>query len=48
MCLQWRRALAANTLTLAAFIVVEMLYQHDAQARHYEIVFMVAANEVGA
>jgi len=47
-CLQWRRALFANLLTLFAFIVVEVLYQPDPQARLYEITFMFAANAVGA
>jgi len=47
-CLQWRRALFANLLTLFAFIVMEVLYQPDAQARLYQIIFMFAANAVGA
>jgi diguanylate cyclase (GGDEF)-like protein len=47
-CLQWWRALASNLLTLFAFIVMEMLFQTDPQARMYQIVFMFAANAVGA
>ena len=47
-CLQWWRALTANGITLVAFIAMEMLYQQDAQARMYQIIFMVAANAVGA
>lgn len=47
-CLQWRRALIANLLTLGAFIVMEVLYQPDPQARMYQMIFMVAANAVGA
>ncbi len=47
-CLQWWRALVANLLTLAAFITMEILYQTDPQARMYQIVFMIAANAVGA
>lgn len=47
-CLQWWRALFANLVTLAAFIVMEVLYQTDPQARLYQIVFMCAANAVGA
>lgn len=47
-CLQWRRALFANMTTLLAFIGMEVLYQSDPQARLYQIIFMVAANAVGA
>lgn len=46
--LQWRRAVFANMLTLAAFIAMEFLYQTDPQARLYQIIFMCAANAVGA
>lgn len=47
-CLQWRRAVIANMLTLIAFIVMEILFQTDPQARAYQIIFMCAANAVGA
>jgi diguanylate cyclase (GGDEF)-like protein len=47
-CLQWWRALVANMVTLAAFIAMEFLVQPDQQARMYQIVFMIAANAVGA
>jgi diguanylate cyclase (GGDEF)-like protein len=47
-CLQWWRALFANIVTLAAFIVMEVMYQTDPQARLYQIVFICAANAVGA
>jgi diguanylate cyclase (GGDEF)-like protein len=47
-CLPWWRALAVNLVTLAAFIGMEVLYQADPQARLYQIVFMGAANAVGA
>ncbi|WP_426103606.1 diguanylate cyclase [Massilia sp. TSP1-1-2] len=47
-CLQWWRALAANVVTLVAFVAMEMLYQRDVQARLYQIIFMCAANAVGA
>jgi diguanylate cyclase (GGDEF)-like protein len=47
-CLQWWRALVANLVTLTAFVVMEILYQRDPQARLYQIVFMCAANAVGA
>ncbi len=47
-CLQWWRALVANVVTLVAFIVMELLYQQDPQARLYQIIFMCAANAVGA
>lgn len=47
-CLQWWRALFANLVTLAAFIAMEVMYQTDPQARLYQIVFMCAANAVGA
>ena len=47
-CLQWRRALVANMVTLAAFVTMEFMFQTDPQARMYQIVFMIAANAVGA
>jgi diguanylate cyclase (GGDEF)-like protein len=47
-CLQWRRALFANLATLFAFVAMELLYQTDPQARLYQIIFMLAANAVGA
>ena len=47
-CLQWRRALFANMATLFAFVMMELIYQADSQARMYQIIFMVAANAVGA
>ena len=47
-CLQWWRALIANMVTLVAFIAMEVLYQRDPQARLYQIIFMCAANAVGA
>jgi diguanylate cyclase (GGDEF)-like protein len=47
-CLQWRRALVANGLTLVAFIGMELMYQRDPQARLYQIIFICAANAVGA
>jgi diguanylate cyclase (GGDEF)-like protein len=47
-CLQWWRALACNLITLFAFIVMEVLYQADTQTRLYAIIFMFAANAVGA
>ncbi|HEY0062684.1 MAG TPA: GGDEF domain-containing protein [Telluria sp.] len=47
-CLQWRRALFANGVTLAAFIVMEFMYQSNPQFRLYQIIFMIAANAVGA
>ena len=34
--------------TLFAFVMMELLYQTDAQARLYQIIFMIAANAVGA
>ena len=48
VCLQWWRALLTNLLTLLAFIVVEVAYQTDPQTRLYQIIFMFAANAVGA
>jgi diguanylate cyclase (GGDEF)-like protein len=48
VCLQWWRALLTNVLTLFAFIVMELMYQTDPQARLYQIIFMLAANAVGA
>ena len=47
-CLQWRRALFANMVTLFAFVVMELMVQTDPQARLYQIIFMCAANAVGA
>ncbi|NHZ92897.1 diguanylate cyclase [Massilia sp. CCM 8733] len=47
-CLAWRRALLANMVTLCAFVIMEFWLQKDAQARLYQIVFMCAANGVGA
>lgn len=47
-CLQWRQALVANMITLAAFITMVFLYQSDPQLRLYQIIFMLAANSVGA
>lgn len=47
-CLEWRRALLANMVTLAAFVLMEFTLQTDPQARLYQIVFMCAANGVGA
>lgn len=46
--LQWRRAVLANGITLVAFIAMEFLYQTNADARTYQIIFMLAANAVGA
>ena len=48
VCLQWWRDLLTNIITLAAFITMELLYQTDPQARLYQIIFMCAANAVGA
>jgi diguanylate cyclase (GGDEF)-like protein len=48
VCLQWWRALLINLLILLAFILVEIVFQKDPQARLYQIVFMLAANAVGA
>jgi len=48
VCLQWRKAVLANLVTLIAFVVVELLYQRDAQARLYQIIYLCAANAVGA
>ena len=47
-CLQWRRAVMANMIILAAFVAMEFMYQTDPQARLYHIIFMCAANAVGA
>jgi diguanylate cyclase (GGDEF)-like protein len=47
-CLQWRQAIAANMITLTVFIAMVALYQTDAQLAMYQIIFMVAANSVGA
>jgi diguanylate cyclase (GGDEF)-like protein len=47
-CLQWRRALFANMVTMLAFVAMELLYQTDPQARLYQMIFMCAANAVGA
>lgn len=48
VCLQWWRALLVNLLTLLAFVAMEAIYQTDPQARLYQIIFMGAANAVGA
>jgi diguanylate cyclase (GGDEF)-like protein len=48
VCLQWWRALLVNILILLAFIGTEIAFQKDPQARLYQIVFMLAANAVGA
>ncbi|MEO6171904.1 MAG: diguanylate cyclase, partial [Arenimonas sp.] len=47
-CLQWWRALITNIVTLLAFVVMELMFQTDSQARLYQIIFMCAANAVGA
>lgn len=47
-CLEWRRALVTNMVTLGAFVLMEFTLQTDPQARLYQIVFMCAANGVGA
>jgi diguanylate cyclase (GGDEF)-like protein len=47
-CLQWRRALLTNMVTLFAFVAMEWMYQADPTARLYQIIFMCAANAVGA
>ena len=47
-CLQWRRAVTANMITLAAFVAMEFMYQLDPRARTYQIIFICAANAVGA
>ncbi|WP_166636831.1 GGDEF domain-containing protein [Cognatilysobacter terrigena] len=46
--LGWWRALAVNLATLVALIGAELAWQIDPQARLYQIVFMLAANIVGA
>ncbi|UOD31881.1 GGDEF domain-containing protein [Massilia violaceinigra] len=46
--LSWRRALLANMVTLGAFVIMEFWLQTDSRARLYQIVFMCAANGVGA
>jgi diguanylate cyclase (GGDEF)-like protein len=48
VCLQWWHALLINLLILLAFVGIEILFQKDPQARLYQIVFMLAANAVGA
>lgn len=48
VCLPWWRALLVNALTLLAFIGLELAYQHDAQARFYQITFMCAATAIAA
>jgi diguanylate cyclase (GGDEF)-like protein len=48
VCLQWRRALLANLVTLTVFIAMELLYQTNSEALLYEIVYMCAANAIGA
>ena len=47
-CLQWRQAIAANMIILAAFIYMEVMYQHNPDIRMYQIIFMLAANSIGA
>lgn len=47
-CLQWWQAIAANMITLAAFIAMAFMYQTDPQLRMYQIIFMIAANSIGA
>lgn len=47
-CLQWRQAILANMITLAAFVTMVLLYQSDPQLRMYQIIFMIAANSIGA
>ncbi len=47
-CLQWRRALIVNMVTLAAFVAMEIFLQTDPQEKFYQIIFMCAANAVGA
>lgn len=46
--LGWWRALTVNIATLLALIAAELAWQADPQARLYQIVFMLAANVVGA
>ncbi|GAB1596741.1 GGDEF domain-containing protein [Lysobacter claricitrinus] len=46
--LGWWRALAVNVATLVALIGAELAWQSDPQARLYQVVFMLAANVVGA
>ncbi|RSZ58146.1 diguanylate cyclase [Massilia atriviolacea] len=46
--LTWRRALLVNVVTLCAFVIMEFWLQTDPRARLYQIVFMCAANGVGA
>ncbi|MGY3266737.1 diguanylate cyclase domain-containing protein [Lysobacter sp. HA35] len=46
--LGWWRALIVNIATLAALVGAELAWQSDPQARLYQIVFMLAANIVGA
>ncbi len=48
VCLQWRKAVLANLVTLVAFIIMELLYQRDPQARFYQIIYLCAANAIGA
>jgi diguanylate cyclase (GGDEF)-like protein len=48
ICLPWWQALRANTITLIAFIGMELVYQRDPQTRLYQIVFMCAANAIAA
>jgi diguanylate cyclase (GGDEF)-like protein len=48
ICLPWWRAVLANTLTLAAFIAMELAYNPDPQSQLYQIVFMCAANAIAA
>ncbi|GGZ66149.1 GGDEF domain-containing protein [Lysobacter xinjiangensis] len=44
----WWGALAINLLTLAAVLGAELAWQADAQAGLYQVVFLLAANVVGA
>ena len=48
VCLQWRSALLANAITLAAFIALEFAFRLDPQVRLYHIVFMCAASAIAA
>ncbi len=46
--LMWWHAVVINALMLVVFVIMECIFQTDAQARLYQIVFMCAANVVGA
>ena len=48
ICLPWWQALVANGITLASFIVMELAFQPDPQARMYQVIFMCAANAIAA